>query len=182
VAPVAVAPTRCVGLALVRLALVAVAVAAGRIISSATRSDDEVIIAKLWPVVWIDDLDVIPGGILGGYVALGIARAQPVEVVAYGGAVFAAVVVAGIRLDSTASCRRPAPLRLGTYTHARTHTQLIYLARLKRTGVRDAARTGLNHRASSGTSAICHSASFCPSQCSSQCSVSIPTHASEEMN
>ena len=66
--------------------------------------------AKGWPGGWVGPLDgVTPGD---GFVALGLARAQPVEVVAAGGAVVADAAAAGIPLDSAAAILAPALLRL----------------------------------------------------------------------
>eukprot|EP01046_Picozoa_sp_COSAG06_P035767 COSAG06_NODE_3878_length_4809_cov_166.836306_5_plen_154_part_00 len=114
VAPVAVAPARRVVAAAVRAALVAPAVGAGR-----TRVPDEevTITAKGWPVGWAGDLEVgvTPGD---GFVALGLAGAQPVEVVAAGGLVPAVVAAAVIPLDRAAPFLGPAPLRLGTKVEA----------------------------------------------------------------
>eukprot|EP01046_Picozoa_sp_COSAG06_P050206 COSAG06_NODE_7897_length_2338_cov_9.835194_2_plen_113_part_00 len=109
------APARRVGAAAVRAALLAVAVRAGRTV---VEPDVEVITtAKEWPAGW-DGLLVVgvtPGD---GFVALGLAGAQPVEVVAAGGAVVAGAAVAGIPLDSAAPFLGPAPLRLGTRAEA----------------------------------------------------------------
>eukprot|EP01046_Picozoa_sp_COSAG06_P002395 COSAG06_NODE_84_length_25090_cov_20.561042_10_plen_237_part_00 len=113
VAPVVVAPARRVGAAAVRGALLAVAVGAGRTVVA----DGEVTTtAKDWPVGWDGPLvaAVIPGD---GFVALGLAGAQPVEVVAAGGAVVAGGAAAVIPLDSAAPFLGPAPLRLGTNAH-----------------------------------------------------------------
>eukprot|EP01046_Picozoa_sp_COSAG06_P012006 COSAG06_NODE_692_length_13043_cov_369.439509_17_plen_338_part_00 len=114
-APVAVGPARRVGAAAVRGALVAPAVGAGRTVVP----DEEVIIqAKGWPGGWLDVL--VEGGTPGdGFVALGLAGAQPVEVVAAGGVVVAGGALAGIPLDSAAPFLGPAPLRLGTNAHTR---------------------------------------------------------------
>ena len=105
--PVVVAPARRVGAAAVRDALVAVAVGAGR-----TVEPDGEVTAKVWPVGW-DGLLVVgvtPGD---GFVALGLAGAQPVEVVAAGGAVVApAAGVAVIPVDSAAALLAPTLLRL----------------------------------------------------------------------
>eukprot|EP01046_Picozoa_sp_COSAG06_P016217 COSAG06_NODE_1066_length_10841_cov_14.808806_13_plen_145_part_00 len=108
-APVPVAPARRVGAAAVRGALVAVAVVAGRTVGP----DAEVsTTAKLWPVGWVGGLvvGVTPGD---GFVALGLAGAQPVEVVAAGGVVVAPAASAVIPMDSAAPFLGPAPLRLG---------------------------------------------------------------------
>jgi hypothetical protein len=115
VAPVAVAPARRVGAAAVRGALVALAVGApGRTVVP----DEEVnTIAKAWPGGWVGLLVVgaTPGD---GFVALGLAGAQPVEVVAAGGAVAAVAAAAFIPLDRAAPLLGPAPLRLGTKAEA----------------------------------------------------------------
>ena len=116
VVPVAVAPARLVGAAAVRGALVAVAVGAGRTV---VVPDGEVILAKEWPG---GRVDVLVGGVApgDGFVALGLAGAQPVEVVAAGGVVAAVGAAlsrgtaAVIPLDSAAPFLGPAPLRLGT--------------------------------------------------------------------
>ena len=116
-APVVVAPARRVGAAAVRDALVAVAVGAGRTVPP---NGEVKTIAKPWPEGWADELveGVAPGD---GFVALGLAGAQPVEVVAAGGVVDAVVAVgipAGIPLDGAAPLLGPAPLRLGTKAEA----------------------------------------------------------------
>ena len=113
-APVVEAPARLVGAAAVRVALVAAAAGAGRTLVP----DGEVsIVAKGWPPGWAGLLVV--GVTTGdGFVALGLAGAQPVEVVAAGGAVPAVVAAAVIPLDSAAPFLGPAPLRLGTKTEA----------------------------------------------------------------
>jgi hypothetical protein len=115
VAPGALAaPARRVGAAAVRGALVAVALVAGRTV---VVPDIEVTtIAKVWPVGWGGELVV--GVIPSGFVALGLAGAQPVEVVAAGGAVAAVAAVAVIPLGSAAPFLGPAPLRLGTKAEA----------------------------------------------------------------
>ena len=115
VAPVVVAPARRVVAAAVRATLVAVAVGAGRTV---VGPDGEVIITKDWPAGWVDVL--VPGVIPSGFVALGLAGAQPVEVVAAGGVVVAPAVagVAVIPLDRAAPFLGPAPLRLGTKAEA----------------------------------------------------------------
>ena len=114
--PVAVAPARLVGAAAVRAALVAAGAAgAGRTVGP----DVEVTtLAKAWPVGWVGGL--VEGVTPGGFVALGIAGAQPVEVVAAGGEVVAVVVLiaAGIPRYRAAAILAPALLRL-----ARTHTK-----------------------------------------------------------
>jgi hypothetical protein len=108
VAPVHVAPARRVGAAVVRVALHAGAQGAGRTVGV---PDIEVTIdAKGWPAGWAGVLVV--GVTPGGFVALGVARAQPVEVVAAGGAVPAEAAVAVIPLDSAAAVLAPALLRL----------------------------------------------------------------------
>jgi hypothetical protein len=68
-------------------------------------------------VAWVGVLvfGVTPGD---GFVALGLAGAQPVEVVAAGGAVVAVAAAAVIPLDSAAPFLGPAPLRLGTKAEA----------------------------------------------------------------
>eukprot|EP01046_Picozoa_sp_COSAG06_P022110 COSAG06_NODE_1693_length_8701_cov_80.626133_13_plen_148_part_00 len=109
-----VAPARRVGAAAVRVALVALAVGAGRTVVG--PGVEVTITAKPWPVGWagVLVLGVTPGD---GFVALGLAGAQPVEVVAAGGLVVAVVAVADIPLDSAAPFPGPAPLRLGTNAH-----------------------------------------------------------------
>ena len=81
--------------------------------------DAEVITtAKLWPAGWVGVLvlDVTPG--LDGFVALGLTRGQPVEVVVAGDVVVAIVAAAAIPLDNTAPFLGPAPLSLGTKAEA----------------------------------------------------------------
>eukprot|EP01046_Picozoa_sp_COSAG06_P057126 COSAG06_NODE_11034_length_1578_cov_2.325896_1_plen_165_part_00 len=122
VAPVVVAPARRVGAAAVRGAHVSPAGAVsapGRMV--AVPDDEVTIVAKPLPVGWLDVL--VLGGTVEdrpghGFVALGLAGAQPVEVVAAGGAVEAAVGEAVIPLDSAAPFLGPAPLRLGTKAEA----------------------------------------------------------------
>eukprot|EP01046_Picozoa_sp_COSAG06_P043030 COSAG06_NODE_5576_length_3392_cov_63.026067_2_plen_224_part_00 len=136
VAPVAVAPARLVGVATVHGALAAVGGVAGRTV----EANAEVItrLAKAWPAGWADVL-VASGGLVpleagaaagerdatltSGFVALWLAGAQPINVVAAGEAVYTEVAVAAIPLNSTAPFIGPAPLRLGTTSHTRTHTQ-----------------------------------------------------------
>ena len=123
VAPVLEAPARLVMAAAVRGALVTVAAVAGGLPDRSpgerpVAPDVEVTIAKDWPFGWAGVLVV--GVTPGGFVALGIARAQPVEVVAAGGAVVADAAAAGIPLDSAAAILAPALLRLSC---TRTHTE-----------------------------------------------------------
>jgi hypothetical protein len=115
VAPVVVAAARRVVPAAVRAALLgAGAAGAGRTVVP----DLEVhTIAKMLPPGWADRL--VLGATLGdGFVVLGLARAQSVEVVAAGGTVVADVGAAAavIPMDSAAPFLGPTPLRLGTYT------------------------------------------------------------------
>eukprot|EP01046_Picozoa_sp_COSAG06_P043966 COSAG06_NODE_5847_length_3247_cov_8.564485_2_plen_141_part_00 len=109
------APARRVVAAAVHGALVAVSVlTAGRTVAP----DVEVTTtAKAWPPGWVGEL--VAGATPGdGFVALGLAGAQPVEVVAAGGVVDAEVAVAAIPLDGAAPFLGPAPLRLGTKAEA----------------------------------------------------------------
>jgi hypothetical protein len=116
VAPVAVAPARRVGAAAVRVALAAEAVGApGR---TAVPDGEVITPAKAWPAGWggVLVVGVTPG--LDGFVALGLTRGQPVEVVVAGDVVVAIVAAAAIPLDNTAPFLGPAPLSLGTKAEA----------------------------------------------------------------